>query len=132
MILTVHLGLEAEEYTVFLQSGADARKQWLDVQCHQQRFRIYQLNFDAELTIPFAFLGIEAMHKSGYKQPPAAKIWSVSVSGFLLSQSGPSPCRQRQTYVQLRDPISGRTHCLVKVYYTLYRRLSMVSSRPAR
>lgn len=73
MTLTAYLGLDAEEYAAFLQSGADALKQRLDAQCLQQRLRIYQLDFEAEPTIPFAFLGIEAMHEAGYKQPPAAK-----------------------------------------------------------
>ena len=41
-------------------------------QCRRQGFRTYQLELNGEtLTVPFAFLGIEALHKAGYKQPPA-------------------------------------------------------------
>lgn len=37
-----------------------------------QRFRLYQLAFDTQQPIPFAFRGIGALHKAGYAQPPAA------------------------------------------------------------
>lgn len=41
-------------------------------QCKTQRFRLYQLAFDMQQPIPFAFRGIGALHKAGYDQPPAA------------------------------------------------------------
>ena len=41
-------------------------------QCRRQGFRTYQLELNGEtFTVPFAFLGIEALHKAGYEQPPA-------------------------------------------------------------
>lgn len=36
-----------------------------------QKFRVYQLDFKGIETLPFAFRGMEAMHKAGYEQPPA-------------------------------------------------------------
>lgn len=54
-------------------------------QCRRQGVRIYQLILDGETqTIPFAFLGIEALYKAGYKQPPADKyclVCEVEVPG---------------------------------------------------
>lgn len=42
-------------------------------QCKAQRFRLYQLQFDAQQRpIPFAFRDMEALHGAGYEQPPAA------------------------------------------------------------
>lgn len=43
-----------------------------EAQCKTQRFRLYQLALDAQQPIPFAFHGIEALHKAGYTQPPAS------------------------------------------------------------
>lgn len=43
-----------------------------------QRFRLYQLNFDAgQRPIPFAFRGLNALYKAGYEQPPAAEYRRV-------------------------------------------------------
>lgn len=71
--LTAYLGLTEDEYAVFLRDGQDALKKLLNTQRRERCFRIYQLDFDSEPTIPFAFLGIEALHKAGFTQPPAAK-----------------------------------------------------------
>ena len=71
--LNGYLGLTEGEYAVLLQDGQNVLKELLDTQCRKCCFRIYQLDFEEEPTIPFAFLGIEALHKAGFKQPPAAK-----------------------------------------------------------
>ena len=43
-------------------------------QAKKQGFRIYQLELQEETrTVPFAFLGMEALYKAGYEQPPADK-----------------------------------------------------------
>lgn len=43
-----------------------------------QRFRFYQLDFgERQEPIPFAFKGMEALHKAGYEQPPAAEYRMV-------------------------------------------------------
>ena len=38
----------------------------------RQRYRVYQLILSGAKTIPFAFRGIDQLHKAGYQQPPAA------------------------------------------------------------
>lgn len=42
-----------------------------------QHFRLYQLCFDEQQPIPFAFRGLNALHKAGYEQPPAAEYRRV-------------------------------------------------------
>mgnify|MGYP002510570060 CR=1 FL=1 len=67
------LGLTAEEYAVFCRDGVKALERILDAQKRDCRFRIYQLSFDADRkTIPFAFKGIQDLHRAGYEQPPAS------------------------------------------------------------
>lgn len=51
-------------------------------QCKTQHFRLYQLTFDAQQPIPFAFRGIGALHKAGYTQPPAALYRLVLDTGL--------------------------------------------------
>ena len=67
-----YLGLSSTEYEAYIQSGAGELKTLLKSQQSCRRFRIYQLDFDGERrTIPFAFKGIDALHKADYTQPPA-------------------------------------------------------------
>lgn len=72
--LMEYLGLTEPEYEEWLRSGnSNLFEQLLDNQRRQQHFRIYQLDFDeGQTTIPFAFCGIDSLHKAGYEQPPAA------------------------------------------------------------
>lgn len=53
------------------------------IQGRAQRFRLYQLQFDAaQHPIPFAFRGVEALHRAGYEQPPAALyrlVWDAEL-----------------------------------------------------
>ena len=70
--LMEYLGLSSTEYEAYIQSGAGELKTLLKSQQSCRRFRIYQLDFDGERrTIPFAFKGIDALHKADYTQPPA-------------------------------------------------------------
>lgn len=72
--LSEYLGLSEAEYEVYLQGGNNALQAILNNQRRCQKFRIYQLDFGEERkTIPFAFLGIDALHKANYEQPPAAE-----------------------------------------------------------
>ena len=75
--LAAHLGLTDEEYAVFMSQGSQALTEILDRQRRRQRFRIYQLDFSDGKTKDFAYLGIEALHKAGYEQPPAAEYCKV-------------------------------------------------------
>lgn len=75
MSLQVYLGLLDEEYHAFLQPGGNAQlEELLNAQRKQLGCRIYQLEFtDTEKTKPFAFSGIDALHKAGFQQPPASE-----------------------------------------------------------
>ena len=57
----------------FRQEGEGIPEEEPDFSSHGCRFRIYQLLFDeGRETIPFAFKGIQGLHKAGYDQPPAS------------------------------------------------------------
>ena len=57
----------------FRQEGEGIPEEKPGFPSHGCRFRIYQLLFDeGRETIPFAFKGIQDLHKAGYKQPPAS------------------------------------------------------------
>ena len=73
--LQAYLGLLDEEYHAFLQPGGNARlAELLNAQRKQLGCRIYQLEFtNTEKTKPFAFSGIDALHKAGFQQPPASE-----------------------------------------------------------
>lgn len=72
--LAEYLGLKEPEFDTWMRTGKDSElKSLLESQRHIQHFRIYQLEFSGERkTIPFAFLGIKALYKAGYEQPPAS------------------------------------------------------------
>lgn len=82
-----YLGLNAAEYEAYLQGGTAALKALLDGNCRKQGFRIYQLDFEAEPVIPFAFKGIEALYAEGFKQPPAAK-YRLVYDGSVRIETG--------------------------------------------
>ncbi len=80
--LTEYLGLTKEEYQIFLAQGNRALKDILDSQRVFRRFCIYQLCLSETQTVPFAFKRLDALHKAGYEQPPAAAyqtVWSAEV-----------------------------------------------------
>lgn len=73
--LQASLGLSDDEYHAFLQpNGTERLAKLLNAQRRQLGCRIYQLEFtDTEKTKPFAFSGIDALHKAGFQQPPASE-----------------------------------------------------------
>lgn len=77
--LARYLGLTPDEYGTMCSKSDEVFHRMLDVQRRKQSFRIYQLEFTEQRRhIPFAFQGIEALHREGYEQPPAAMyklIW---------------------------------------------------------
>lgn len=102
--LIAYLGLTEDEYAVFLQNGQEALKELLDNQWCKRCFRIYQLDFNAEPTIPFAFLGIEALHKAGFKQPPAAKYRVVCESSIRVSLEQQQDEVLQRIFIQYSTP----------------------------
>lgn len=72
--LIEYLGLTEAEYEVYVKESDAALEALLRSERKEQKFRIYQLEFGEDIQPkPFAFLGIEALHKAGYEQPPAAE-----------------------------------------------------------
>ena len=72
--LQEYLGLAKAEYELYTRNEASELECLLNSQRHCWKFRIYQLDFDGEQkTIPFAFMGIEALYKANYTQPPAVE-----------------------------------------------------------
>lgn len=76
--LREYLGLTEQEYDAYLQTdpGVSFQK-LLDSQRKTQRFRVYQLELEHGETRAFAFGGIDALHKAGFQQPPAAEYTLV-------------------------------------------------------
>ena len=57
----------------FRQEGEGIPEEKTGLSSRRCRFRIYQLLFDeGRETVPFAFKGIQDLHKAGYEQPPAS------------------------------------------------------------
>lgn len=104
--LAEYLGLTGEEYTIFLRDGTDALKTLLDTKRRLQRFRLYQLDFGEEQKpIPFAFKGMDALHKAGYGQPPAAE--------YRLMYEGKETCPAGWTDAEILQFIRKRySSCL--------------------
>ncbi len=84
------LGLTQKEFQALMQNGGkadDRLRCLLDSQRATHRFRIYQLKLPGEKIIPFAFAGIEAMHKAGYQQPPASEYSLVHEGEIVCPES---------------------------------------------
>lgn len=82
--LQVCLGFTEQEYQAWQedQSGGQLNK-LLTRQRRRQQFRLYQLEFGDKPFIPFAFKGIDELHKAGYEQPPAADYCLVCESEII-------------------------------------------------
>ena len=89
--LQAYLGLLDEEYHAFLQPGGNAQlAELLNAQRKQLGCRIYQLEFtDTEKTKPFAFSGIDALHKAGFRQPPASEYRLVCDETLYCAKDEP-------------------------------------------
>lgn len=73
-----YLGLTEQEYDAYLQTAPGVSfRELLDSQRKTQRFRVYQLDLEHGGTRAFAFGGIDALHKAGFQQPPAAEYTLV-------------------------------------------------------
>ena len=85
--LREYLGLTDLEYAAYLKGddNEDFRR-LMDSSRLCQRFRIYQLDLQSGKTVPFAFSGIDELHKAGYEQPPAAE-YSLVYAGSMMRPS---------------------------------------------
>jgi len=83
-----YLGLTEQEYDAYLQTdpGVSFQK-LLDSQRKTQRFRVYQLELEHGETRAFAFGGIDALHKAGFQQPPAAE-YTLVYDGMRMTATG--------------------------------------------
>lgn len=104
--LQAFLGLTDNEYHAFLQPGGNARlAELLSAQRRQLGVRIYQLEFtDTEKTKPFAFSGIDALHKAGFQQPPASEYRLVHDEKLLCPKDEPDLAVLERIY----DRYNGR------------------------
>lgn len=82
--LEERLGFTNEEQSLFVKGDEETLLKMLLTQRRQQHFRIYQLRLDGnQPTVPFAFAGMEELHKAGYEQPPAAAYqWGNTRLGY--------------------------------------------------
>lgn len=83
--LREYLGLTPEEYSCMMTSSSKLIA-LLDQQRSHHRYRIYQLDLENQTPVSFAFQGIEAMHKAGFAQPPAAKYCLVWDDEVIVNQ----------------------------------------------
>lgn len=68
-----YLGFTHDEYNALLQIDLTCKfEDLMEAQRRRQRYRVYQLTLSGTKTVPFAFRGIDQLHKAGYQQPPAA------------------------------------------------------------
>ena len=83
-----YLGLTEQEYDAYLQTDPGVSfQELLDSQRKTQRFRVYQLELEHGETRAFAFGGIDALHKAGFQQPPAAE-YTLVYDGELICPVG--------------------------------------------
>lgn len=83
-----YLGLTEQEYDAYLQTAPGVSfQELLDSQRKTQRFRVYQLDLEHGETRAFAFGGIDALHKAGFQQPPAAE-YTLVYDGELICPVG--------------------------------------------
>ena len=86
--LREYLGLTEQEYDAYLQTAPGVSfQELLDSQRKTQRFRVYQLDLEHGGTRAFAFGGIDALHKAGFQQPPAAE-YTLVYDGELICPVG--------------------------------------------
>lgn len=84
----------------FRQEGEGIPEEKTGLSSHGCRFRIYQLLFDeGRETIPFAFKGIQDLHKAGYEQPPA--------SDYLLVCDSELACPEEWKDMEILEQISA-------------------------
>lgn len=96
-----YLGLTDQEYAVFLQQDLSTTfRALMDSQRKLQRYRIYQLELSDSQAHPFAFGGMEALHKAGYQQPPAKE--------YQLVYDDALPCPQTQSEGEILKRIFDR------------------------
>ena len=96
-----YLGLTEQEYDAYLQTDPGVSfQELLDSQRKTQRFRVYQLDLEHGETRAFAFGGIDALHKTGFQQPPAAE--------YTLVYDGELICPVRQDDRDILERIFAR------------------------
>lgn len=128
--LMEYLGLTEQEYQLFKAEGTKALQKVLLSQRKEQRFRIYQLDFaeDGE-PIPFAFRGMEALNKAGFKQPPAAEYKLVYDNLLCVPEEMPDSYLLEQIFIRYNDNLPpdyfGRSVSpsdVVEIYDSEHRR----------
>ncbi len=103
------LGLDDQEYHAYCQSD-HALLALLERQRRTVGFRIYQLDFSDGKTKPFAFQGLEVLHKEGYQQPPAAEYCLVH-EGRMVTPAAQTDAEQlRRIFEDFNDDLPAGYH----------------------
>ncbi len=97
-----HLGLTWEDYSLFVENPAEFERRLLS-QRQEQGFRIYQLNISLHKVIPFAFAGIEELHKAGHDYPPAAEYRLIHEGMLHCDENEDDNQRLRRIACQFGD-----------------------------
>lgn len=106
-----YLGLTKQEYEVYVRENDTVLEKLLLSQRKQQKFRIYQLEFGNDIQPkPFAFAGLEALHKAGYEQPPAAQYRLVYDGTLFCSIERSDTNILEQLYCHYNDDIPADYH----------------------
>ena len=105
-----YLGLTGEEMTAFIQ-GMEELEKLLHPLRWEQSFRIYQLDFgSAKQPKPFAFLGIAALHKAGYEQPPAAEYRLTYDGTICCGKGSEDEAVLKRIFGRFNDDLPGDYH----------------------
>lgn len=102
---------EKEEDKASKEEELEAQKELPNQEYQMRKFRIYQLDFETEPVIPFAFKGIEALYAEGFKQPPAAKYRLVcedSIRVLAGQEDNETLLRIDRKYRMRQDGCHGR------------------------
>lgn len=109
--LAEYLGLTETEYETYASEGAAVLQRLLLPKRKEQKFRIYQLDFGENLQAKtFAFEGIEALHKAGYEQPPAAEYRLIHDGTLFCAVEMDDNAVMEQIFCRYNDNLPENYH----------------------
>lgn len=109
--LAEYLGLTETEYETYASEGTAVLQRLLLPKRKEQKFRIYQLDFGENLQAKtFAFEGIEALHKAGYEQPPAAEYRLIHDGTLFCAVEMDDNAVMEQIFCRYNDNLPENYH----------------------
>ena len=103
--LMEYLGLNKNEYGVFISQGAQELEVILQAQRKRQKFVLYQLVLEENKAIPFAFKNIEAVRKAGHEQPPAALYRMIGEGEIYCPIAQSNEETVKQIFAEFRESL---------------------------